>query len=66
MKVVRSIDEYDLDSIGEELEQRWTNDENGRTSLRALVDHFDQQLLAAAMADAGMQPLSGEVERTVR
>lgn len=33
-------------------------------SLRELADYFNQQLLRAAMTDAGMQPLSGEVQNT--
>lgn len=65
-KVVRLIDEYGLDSIGAELEQRWTTDGDDRMSLRALADYFNRQLLATAMADADMQPLSGEVENVYR
>jgi hypothetical protein len=62
-KVVRLIDEYELGDIGDRLEHRWTTDGDDRMSLRDLADYFNQQLLAAAMAEAGMQPLS-EKSRT--
>jgi hypothetical protein len=65
-KVVRLIDEYELGDIGDRLEHRWTTDGDDRMSLRDLADYFNQQLLAAAMAEAGMQPLSGEVENVYR
>ncbi|WP_049913230.1 rod-determining factor RdfA [Halococcus thailandensis] len=63
-KVARLIDEYDLDGIGAEMERRWTAPDDERTSLRDLATHFNQRLLAAAMATAGLQPLSGEIENT--
>lgn len=66
MKVVRLIEEYELGSIGAEMEHRWTADTEERMSLRKLADYFNQQLLEEAMTDAGMQPLSGEVENTYR
>lgn len=66
MKVVRLIDRYGLTSIGAEMEQRWTTDGEDRMSLRGLADYFNQQLLAEAMSDAGIQPLSGEVENIYR
>lgn len=66
IKVVRLIDEYELGDIGDRLEHRWTTDGDDRMSLRDLADYFNQQLLAAAMAEAGMQPLSGEVENAYR
>ncbi|QZX99243.1 rod-determining factor RdfA [Halobaculum rubrum] len=66
IKVVRLIEEYDLGSIGAELERRWTTDTDERMSLRDLADHFNRRLLEQAMTDAGMQPLPGEVENTYR
>jgi hypothetical protein len=63
-KVARLIDEYDLGGIGAEMERRWTAPDDERTSLRDLATYFNQRLLAAAMAAAGMQPLAGEVENT--
>jgi hypothetical protein len=61
-KVARLIDEYGFESLGPELERRWTTDGDDRLSLRTPVDHFNQKLLADRMANAGMQPLAGEVE----
>lgn len=66
IKVVRLIEEYGLGDIGEQLEHRWTTDGDDRMSLRDLADYFNQQLLAESMADAGMQPLSGEIENVYR
>ena len=66
IKVVRLIEEYDLGSIGAELERRWTTDTDERMSLRDLANYFNQQLLEQAMTEAAMQPLSGEVENTYR
>jgi hypothetical protein len=65
-KVARLIDEYGLATLGAEMERRWTSDGDDRLSLRALADRFNQRLLEATMTDAGMQPLSGEVENTYR
>jgi hypothetical protein len=65
-KVARLIDEYGLATLGAEMERRWTSDGDDRLSLRALADRFNQRLLEAKMTDAGMQPLSGEVENTYR
>lgn len=61
-KVARLLDEYDLETLGAELERRWTADGDDRMSLRDLADHFNAQLLASSMADAGLQPLPGEVD----
>ena len=65
-KVARLIDEYGLETLGPEMERRWTADGDERLSLRALADYFNQQLLADRTAEAGMQPLDGEVENTYR
>jgi len=65
-KVARLINEYELETIGPEMERRWTSDGDDRLSLRALADHFNQQLLADQTAEAGMQPLDGEVKNTYR
>lgn len=66
IKVVRLLEEYDLDGVGPELERRWTADADERMSLRDLADFFNQQLLETSLARAGMQPLPGEVENTYR
>lgn len=65
-KVVRLIDKYNLDEIGEQLEYFWTTDGDDRKSLRDLADYFNQQLLTAAVTDVGMQPLLGEMENMFR
>ncbi|WP_435074347.1 rod-determining factor RdfA [Halorubrum sp. HHNYT27] len=65
-KVVRLIEEYELATLGPEMERRWTSDGDDRLSLRALADHFNQRLLETKMTEAGMQPLSGEIENTYR
>lgn len=64
-KIARIIDEYGLDGTGDALEERWTAEED-RQSLRELADWFNQQLLQAAMEDAGRNPLAGEVENIYR
>lgn len=66
LKLVRLIDQYDLQGMGQTLEQRWTAEEDERSSLRDLADYFNRELLSTAMSDAGMQPLDGEVENVYR
>lgn len=65
-KVARLLDEYGLETLGAEMERRWTADGDDRLSLRALADYFNQQLLDVRMTEAGMQPLSGEIENIYR
>lgn len=65
-KVGRLVDEYGLEGVGAEMERLWTDDGDDRMSLRDLADRFNRQLLATAMADAGMRPLAGEVENVHR
>jgi hypothetical protein len=64
-KVGRVLEKYGLPDVGAELELRWTREED-RWSLRDLADWFNQQVLAGAMADAGMQPIDGEVRNSYR
>lgn len=64
-KVVRLIEEYDLDSMGDELERLWTAEED-RQSLRQLATYFNQRLLKCALKQADVRPLDGEVENTYR
>jgi hypothetical protein len=64
-KVERVIEKYDFSGFGDTLEGYWTREED-RHSLRDLAVHFNQKVLRAAMEDAGMQPLDGEVENTYR
>lgn len=64
-KVLQLIEEYDLMGLGTELERLWTAEED-RRSLRDLADHFNQQLLAQALNEAGVQPLDGEIQNKYR
>lgn len=65
-KVVRVIEKYNLDNIGQEMEKLWTTDAETRMSLRELADYFNCQVLASALADSGEQPLEGEVQNLYR
>ena len=66
-KVKRLIEEYELRGLGAELERSWTDDDSeNRRSLRELADLFNRRVLERAMADAGLQPLDGEVENVYR
>lgn len=64
-KVSRVATEFGLDDIEDELAAYWTRDEDSY-SLRELADHFNRSVLAAAMRDAGMNPLDGEVRNAYR
>lgn len=66
-KVKRLIEKYELEGLGLELERSWTDDDSeNRRSLRELADVFNRRVLESAMADAGLQPLDGEVENVYR
>ena len=65
-KVGRLIETYGLDGLDRELAERWTAPEGDRSSLRELADVFNRRLLAAALADAGVDTVDGEVENTYR
>lgn len=64
-KVARSIEKYELEGLGEELADKWTRTEN-RNSLRELADYFNRQLLRAALENARVDSLEGEVENYYR
>ena len=53
-KVGRVIEEYDLTGLGDELERRWTADEE-RWSLRKLADYVNKQILQCAFESHGRQ-----------
>ncbi|AXR79365.1 rod-determining factor RdfA [Natrarchaeobaculum sulfurireducens] len=61
-KVVRLIDQYDLEGVGDELERRWSHPDD-RESLRSLADWFNEQLLRAALSEASVDVLSEDVSR---
>lgn len=66
-KVARLIEEYGLgESFGERLEERWTTDGPNRESLRALADRFNKRLLEAAVTDAGISTIEGEIDNLYR
>jgi len=66
-KVARLIDEYGLgEQFGERLEELWTADGDERESLRALANRFNKRLLEAAMVDAGLATVDGEVTNLYR
>lgn len=65
-KVARLLDEYDLPSLGDRLEQLWTAPTDERMSLRDLAELFNTELVRATLDDADTQPLDGEVENTYR
>ncbi|AQL44347.1 hypothetical protein BV210_17200 [Halorientalis sp. IM1011] len=66
-KVARLIDEYGLGgAYGDRLESLWTADGSERESLRALADRFNERLLDAAITDAGMSTVDGEVANIYR
>ena len=56
-KVVRIIEQYALEGIGDELEHKWTRDED-RMSLRALADEFNERLVERALHDAAVDTLT--------
>jgi hypothetical protein len=64
-KVARLIREYELESLGEELEHLWTRDED-RWSLRDLAAHVNRELLRSAIREAGMADLDGEAANYYR
>lgn len=65
-KVGRVIRKYGLDGLGTELEARWTGKGGDQYSLRALADRFNQRVLEAALEDAGVRSLEGDVENRYR
>lgn len=59
-KVLRLIRKYELEGVGDELEDRWTRFE-GRTSLRTLAESFNERLLRAALDDAGVDTITDDL-----
>lgn len=64
-KVPRVADEFGLPDLKDRLVEYWTRDEDP-LSLRELASFFNRNILQAAMVDAGMDPLDGEVANTYR
>ncbi|MFB6131764.1 MAG: rod-determining factor RdfA [Salinigranum sp.] len=61
-KVARVIDKYGLNDLDNELVSLWTGEGTERYSLRELETYVNQRILRAAMQEADMNPLMGEVE----
>ncbi|MFW5955772.1 MAG: rod-determining factor RdfA [Halorhabdus sp.] len=61
-KVARLIEEYDLEGLGEQLEARWTAEDDRRLSLRDLAALFNKRLLEARLLAAGMSTLEQDVD----
>ncbi|MFC6734195.1 rod-determining factor RdfA [Haladaptatus sp. DYSN1] len=64
-KIQRVTEKYGLDDVDEELTERWTRAENPE-SLRDLADQFNRWVLAAAVSNAGMNVLDGELDNLYR
>lgn len=65
-KVARVIDDYGLDGWGERLERRWTGEAEERTSLRDLADALNEEILTAALRDAGVSVTAPDAASTYR
>lgn len=65
-KVGRLIEAYGLEGMADRLERAWLSDGEDRRSLRDLATDFNERLVHAAMADAGLSPLDGEAANTYR
>ena len=65
-KVGRLIQEYEMDGVGQELEDRWLGRGYESQSLRSLADWFNERLLRAKIERSGGTPLDGEVANLYR
>lgn len=65
-KIGAVAERHGLEGISTDLEVLWTEEGDERYSLRELAEHFNQRVLEAAMLDAGMNPLEGEVANAYR
>lgn len=65
-KVGRLIDQYEIENIGDELEERWLGEGYADQSLRDLADWFNRRLLRTKLEQNGMTPLDGEVSNIYR
>jgi len=64
-KVDQLISEHDLRGLGDELEGRWTRDED-RDSLRDLAEYFNKKLLATAIERSEFEPVDGGIDNLYR
>ncbi|AXR77327.1 hypothetical protein AArc1_0986 [Natrarchaeobaculum sulfurireducens] len=65
-KVGRNRDQYGLGDLDDELVRFWTDRTEDRYSTRDLAQHVNEQILRAALDDAGLQYKEGEVANTYR
>jgi hypothetical protein len=65
-KVERVIEEYHLHGLAAELAERWTAPSAERDSLRELARYVNRRILEAALAEAGVDVLEGELENYYR
>lgn len=61
-KIGRVIRKYELTGVPAELATRWAGNGGDRYSLRSLADYFNERVLAAAVADAGVDSMPGGAE----
>lgn len=66
-KIDRVVNEYRLEGMGDELEERWlgTNDTE-QSSTRELADYFNKEILRSAIRESDTFTLSGDVEEVYR
>lgn len=63
-KIDRVIDEYGLDDMAQELENRWLGaGRRDQSSTRDLADHFNKAVLEAVVQQGNAFTLSGDVEQ---
>jgi len=62
-KIERVVDQYDLEGMGERLEELWIG-EGESHSLRELATLFNVRVLEAALTDASVDTLEGEPANT--
>lgn len=65
-KLGRVLTAYGRPELAAELADRWTGPPGERDSLRELAELVNRELLRAAMVEAGLDPLEGEVENAHR
>lgn len=64
-KIVQLAEKYDLAGIGDELERRWTDAEDG-DSLRELARDINTRILQSALAESDEAPVQWTVEEVYR
>lgn len=65
-KVSRVLAEYGLDDMGDQLARSWRGEGEPKRSLRELADYCNREIISAAMHDAGVELLEGELDNLYR